>query len=913
MESVEKATRVGGTPASAANKSPATPGKGSRSASRYAGVGSASAQGGPRRSLFGGSGGEPDAASPSVQEQVNAAIAAGARPLPENIASQASASFGRSMSDVVIHTGPEAAAVASNVSATAAAFGEHLFFGDASFDPTSPHGQFVLMHELAHVAQSSTVGSEAGGPIALGSSSSSHEDDAGSAAAQAVQGASASVGSAPLALRGFNATGHKEMTKRAAGNAGFTDEEAESTYEGNWQRDFNIFLYPLLGPGERPLFEVLDIAHRKEFGRELIAEEFGTYDPVEHLDNPTGYGGRGYYEQPGSGEDTAIVDKVGGHRPARAEDDARREREESICMDPAAPDVAYVAVDTRYQAAADKLDQGSIINPTDAPAFQVDKSGFPAYLLASRTWLKERLHVSARTGNSSTAHVSIPGSRDSQLRNKKFHVERGADKNEGARVAGEASHTLQDYYAHSNFCEIGVNLLLEDQSFLDQLARTAGPVGDNEIDTGIHDMAEEQQYSDDAPESIDAKWDENSRTPGQRHVLGSSTYNNKDAIQSVKSNLFHFIDALDPFASTAADENSWSYAFVDWVENNEDFPGRMIVSTALNAIGTTVETLILPELHRVLSAGAGAHLAVGAATTAPALAFSELKAGATDLAGTAMSAAGQTTAAGNLHGSAANTRQAGRTTATASMSAASQNAQQLRELDAQFHAVVAHIRSGKGGTYTLYQLASNTFQPFLVLPPLVNLPMIGPLLKSIEARAKAEIHKILDMFKQWAKDMADAKIEETLGSSNAGSDHYESDARNEAPDGSSSKTHTAFSHTDMAKDFGFDGAARTGNEHNDHAEGNDHGHIHEGAWLAGLATEMAEDATTAVLKRLKTCWDSGADPAAVDAMDAEVDRWFSHPEDSRSLWEARFRTTILNNVELATQLVGRTHKKLRDQ
>jgi GNAT superfamily N-acetyltransferase len=57
--------------------------------------------------------------------------------------------LGTSFSDVRIHVGPEAA----SIGAVAFTWGADIHFAPGQYSPHTPHGQFLLAHELTHVVQ----------------------------------------------------------------------------------------------------------------------------------------------------------------------------------------------------------------------------------------------------------------------------------------------------------------------------------------------------------------------------------------------------------------------------------------------------------------------------------------------------------------------------------------------------------------------------------------------------------------------------------------------------------------------------------------------------------------------------------------------------------------------------------------
>jgi hypothetical protein len=93
--------------------------------------------------------------------------------------------FGRSFSDVRVHTDPEAAGVSDNLNARAFTIGQNIAFGTGEYRPGTLIGDALIAHELAHVAQQDgaapgEVQTKADGETSL------LEEDADSAAVRAV-------------------------------------------------------------------------------------------------------------------------------------------------------------------------------------------------------------------------------------------------------------------------------------------------------------------------------------------------------------------------------------------------------------------------------------------------------------------------------------------------------------------------------------------------------------------------------------------------------------------------------------------------------------------------------------------------------------------------------------------------------
>src|SRR5262249_44025727 len=75
------------------------------------------------------------------------------RRLEGSTQSRMESALGHEFGAVRIHSGPEAASAASDVSAKAFTIGDHIAFGHGEYRPGRPDGDALLAHELAHVAQ----------------------------------------------------------------------------------------------------------------------------------------------------------------------------------------------------------------------------------------------------------------------------------------------------------------------------------------------------------------------------------------------------------------------------------------------------------------------------------------------------------------------------------------------------------------------------------------------------------------------------------------------------------------------------------------------------------------------------------------------------------------------------------------
>ena len=97
--------------------------------------------------------GAPAASAQAGAASVEHALATDGRVLDFGTQRFMEAGFGRSFSDVRLHTDGAAAASASELDAHAYATGRDVVFGPGRYDPSSPAGRHLLAHELAHVVQ----------------------------------------------------------------------------------------------------------------------------------------------------------------------------------------------------------------------------------------------------------------------------------------------------------------------------------------------------------------------------------------------------------------------------------------------------------------------------------------------------------------------------------------------------------------------------------------------------------------------------------------------------------------------------------------------------------------------------------------------------------------------------------------
>jgi hypothetical protein len=139
----------------------------------------------------------------------------------------------------------------------------------------------VLAHHI-HVRQQS-----ASGPAA---SRETAEQQADTAAVAALAGGPIpAVGAAEGPLY-FEAHWHQASLTGAMHQLGFSDQEAEDAYFGNWCRDLSQFLVPMAATtiGPQASFSLVNLLAMHHFGHGVTPAELGVYDPHQHIDNPAG-------------------------------------------------------------------------------------------------------------------------------------------------------------------------------------------------------------------------------------------------------------------------------------------------------------------------------------------------------------------------------------------------------------------------------------------------------------------------------------------------------------------------------------------------------------------------------------------------------------------------------------------------
>ena len=128
---------------------------------------------------LGGPGGPSYSVSPGKRTLTMSLPSASAMPLPD--ADSWSQRMGADVSSTRVVTGPQAAESAEAIGARAFAVGKTIVFGDGAYQPSTPGGQHLIAHELAHTLQQPSI-APAGGTLPASQPGDAHEREAHAAA-----------------------------------------------------------------------------------------------------------------------------------------------------------------------------------------------------------------------------------------------------------------------------------------------------------------------------------------------------------------------------------------------------------------------------------------------------------------------------------------------------------------------------------------------------------------------------------------------------------------------------------------------------------------------------------------------------------------------------------------------------------
>lgn len=859
---------------------------------------------------------EPDSDASRATGEV-AARAGGGQSLGAGPAQLFGRAYGADFGSVRIHTDSAAADAAG---AEAFTYGNDIFFGAGRYQPDTNHGAFVLGHELAHVAQQGSEPapqprlSDEGAQQALevGTDADPAEAEASNAARTAMRGGSVSISRSPARVRFFKQAtgdkadgGHAYMTEQALLGMGVGGPQAARTArQGNWMRDLSQAMIPTTRPLTQPIFGILNILSIKDFHRGFAWEELGTYDPVEHIDNPALLRGDGAYAQgamPKVGDDSDIH---------QSEVIAEHDRDGNVtghhyAHDAGSEHQAYADIDDRYGRT--NLDHGAVMNPGDAAAFQVDESGIPRYMHTSKHLLKVQLKNAARLG-------------------------RSGNDGRGPRQFASAVHIMQDFYAHSNFCEVALNILIrqgtlrvrEANGHMKTLSRDAV------LDTRMH---ANDSHGNPGQANL-------TRTVGQgrnRRVIETMTtgsFTPTDTAASILEEVSDRWKQFNPFKPGSREASELTGAALDYLEMNSpsDF-GALSgeVAQIIRDLKPTVEALAPTAANVVEGAGNIGGSAVEHAGEAASWGLGLLNQANAALGGDADYFDSERRAVESTsHRVAGNVRDAG-----------AEGARGIRNVVTQLDDFAASIAKEKSILRRAYDWAYKNINPLQwAADAAKHIPVIGDRASKLiltagnQIKAAAE-EKLGALWNEVIDDGVD-KINAVIGAVRAhtnmqdqrragrGSgiqawaerkaggvgDMYDDNGHPTngiAPDSYSVPSHTEIGkdHADVtqgARDQQADSSHDPVSHHEEesgadssHGGADEHGHVHGGAFLANVAETLASMATRACATPVSNAWDAVAsahDPSAAAQYDDDIERavnlYFAHPSSS-SYWVGPMR------------------------
>jgi hypothetical protein len=243
--------------------------------------------------------------------------------------------------------------------------------------------------------------------------------------AHVVQG----VGDVNPKIHRFEAPGH-EAAERVGltKNNMFSNNEVSMIYMGNWMRDMNqIFVPAMLNIfSQDTTLGLVVYSGYKKFGRVFTSEQFGYYIPAEHIDNPAGQ--------------LPDYDYLSAPPTAKFSVEGVKDRFKTSLFPPRNNN------QTTPQASNDpkqgKYKTANIYNVTA-------DSNISIYILRTKEHIETRLNIAADRGRNP----------------------------DGMLHFGAALHAVEDLFAHSNFVEIALNMLLQEKNekeFLPQLKKEKG-------------------------------------------------------------------------------------------------------------------------------------------------------------------------------------------------------------------------------------------------------------------------------------------------------------------------------------------------------------------------------------------------------------------------------------------------------
>ena len=462
--------------------------------------------------------------------------------LPSATQSRMESSFGTGLDSVTVH--PASPEVSGDTHALTQ--GNDIHFAPGKFAPETSQGDWLIAHELAHVTQQ-----RGGGTHRQAFSGSRQnwilEQDADQAADRAVAGQPADVKlaatSGTIQHFGGGKKGHGGIDEDAAGSAAGSKGQKE-IHAGNTLRDLNQLNVPLVvtklagvpKDPTKPKGEKLGAEGATELTSAIVKAmlimdlgpevagaatkaNIGVYRPDEHFDNPMGLSGEDVMVGQGDNkkqDPTKGNITVGDIRPAKATVDASGKPQ---------PDAER---DAQLKSSSGK---GLMVENPDL--YKASGTGIANHMYNTTETVKKNWTLAASSGANA----------------------------KGRMYFGNGMHSVQDYFAHSNFVEVALN------SYIDKaLAQANSKLGaGNETATKFAQQVAArvdptQKGADGTVYYVDSMYDDqvadpNNRDPQgpKRQVVTSGSFLGLDTKVSIAHMAASKLPALQDAAFTAID------------------------------------------------------------------------------------------------------------------------------------------------------------------------------------------------------------------------------------------------------------------------------------------------------------------------------------------------------------------------
>ena len=855
-----------------------------------------------------------------------AGLSGGGAPLDPGVRDRFEPAFGTDFSGVRVHTDGDAAGAARALDARAYTVGGDIVFDQGQYAPGSDSGQALIAHELAHVVQQGE-GASVAEEMEVSQPGDPLEREADAAASAAMRGAPAAVSPAPAGAarkriarfaqgttriennQYLGGTGHAAMTEEALHAMGLDPQAARAGRQGNWMRDLSQALTPgilvKIGGAER-IFAILNVLSIKEFGRGFTAGEFGTYDPVEHIDNPTDLRASDVNRQvaPGTSGAQALQDP--------SNPDAYRTTADVLANPAGTENQGYATADPRYAATP-----GANMTPGEGTAaFQVNENAIPRYMNTSKEWLKGKMRQAARAGRTGQGGL-------------------------GPREFASGIHTMQDYYAHSNFCEIAINLLLREGVDV-FVPAGAGPIGPHPEDTpgGVQRVnAAQSGVLDTMVHGLDAQGNPlaANMNVGGMEVMTTGSFNMTDTAASLLEEAADKLKELNPFEKGKKGPSEVTLSALDYMEMDPESPADF------NGVGQWVAEKIR-SINTVVTAvtDTGAEVTEGAGEL--------VGSGITDAASTAGGVFGAMSSINEALGGSAGywdeeqqaVEGAGASAAGAVTGLTGEAAEAIRSISTSIEAYAADWADDEHSLRKAYTWVHEHGPLEMLKKAAKAIPLVGkPIAEKIDevdkeirdhleeklgeawnetvTKAMEFLNAAIQIIREQTNidkkrhQQVDGPMGDIIKALGGVGDLYGPDGRPRAETGIAPSTYNPPSHTEIAKDHGdlvnpvsdqHPDEPGT-HDHDDHDEGgpgeahegDEHGHTHISSYLAPLAGAMGTKASRAVGLQVSAAWDEvdrGGQPSevALTGIDQVVDHWFNHPSTNMSDWRADFEAAL---------------------